>query len=69
MLLSQYILITGVVPNMPSIRDPDGCMYVREWSGGLLAGWYDGLTCFEDGIPKPFEFQLLPKEWDDIRES
>ncbi len=56
---------------MPSVRDKEGAMYVREWSGGLLIGCFEpnGMPIFTDGIPKPFEFQLLPEDWDHIRES
>ena len=59
----------GVDVNMPTVRDPDNYMYVREWSGGILAGYCEcnGRPCFRDGIPKSFEFQLLPEDWDYIR--
>ena len=54
---------------MPTVRDPDGRMYIREWSGGILAGYCEtnGRPCFEDGIPESFEFQLLPEDWDHMR--
>ena len=54
---------------MPVVRDPDQCMYIREWSGGILAGYCEtnGKPCFEDGIPESFEFQLLPEDWDHMR--
>ena len=56
---------------MPSIRDQDNQLYIREWSGGILAGCFElnAKACFEDGIPKPFEFQLLPEDWDHCRKS
>ena len=61
--------ITDVDPNMPSVRVPDWRLYIREWSGGILAGHPEanGKPCFEDGIPEPFEFQLLPEDWDHMR--
>ena len=56
---------------MPGIRDHDNQLYIREWSGGILAGCFElnGMLCFEDTIPKPFEFQLLPFNWDHCRKS
>ena len=62
-------LITEVDPNMPTVRDPDRHMYIREWSGGVLAGCFeiDGRPCFQEGVPDSFEFQLLPEDWDHIR--
>ena len=56
----------GVDSMMPAIRDHCGCIYIREWSGGILAGGFEprGKPCFHDGIPKRFEFQLLPEDWD-----
>ena len=62
-------MITGVDVNMPAIRNPDQHMYIREWSGGILAGCFelDGRPCFQDGVPQSFEFQLLPEDWDHIR--
>ena len=55
--------------NMPTVRDMDRHMYIREWSGGILAGCFevDGRSCFQDGVPDSFEFQLLPEDWDHIR--
>ena len=62
-------MITGVDVNMPTVRDADRYMYIREWSGGILAGCFevDGRPCFQDGVPQSFEFQLLPEDWDHIR--
>ena len=64
------LLITGVDQNMPTIRDPDRYLYMREWSGGMLVGCtVDGHPCFQDGVPESFEFQLLPEDWDLIRKT
>ena len=64
-------LYVGIDPNMPTVRDPNRHMYIREWSGGVLAGCFevDGRPCFQDGVPKSFEFQLLPEDWDHIRNT
>ncbi|KJE97128.1 dimethylglycine dehydrogenase [Capsaspora owczarzaki ATCC 30864] len=58
--------LQGVHPNLPVMRDPDGYTYFREWSGGLVAGGFEPKCkpCFHDAIPKPFEFELLPDDWD-----
>lgn len=55
-----------VDPMMPVVRDHCGYIYVREWSGGFLAGGFEprGKPCFAEGIPESFEFQLLPEDWD-----
>ena len=54
---------------IPGIRDYDGYIYFREWSGGLLAGGFEpkAKPCFRDGTPRHFEFQLLQEDWDQFR--
>jgi sarcosine dehydrogenase len=58
--------IDGVHTDLPCMRDPDGYIYFKEEVGGLLMGGFEpkakpwGMT----GIPEPFEFQLLPDDWD-----
>ncbi len=58
--------IPGVDTNLPCLRDPDGYIYFKEEVGGLLMGGFEpkakpwGMS----GIPDPFEFQLLPDDWD-----
>eukprot|EP00111_Clytia_hemisphaerica_P017980 TCONS_00053215-protein len=56
----------NVDPMMPVTRDHDGHLYFREWSGGLMAGGFepDAMSCFYEGIPGKFEFQLLEEDWD-----
>lgn len=51
---------------MPVIRDYDGYIYVREWSGGLLGGCFEpeAKPCFHDSVPENFEFSLLQEDWD-----
>lgn len=58
--------IDGVHPDLPVLRDPDGYIYVKEEVGGLLMGGFepDAKPWGMDGIPHPFEFQLLPDDWD-----
>ncbi|HKZ54275.1 MAG TPA: FAD-dependent oxidoreductase [Anaerolineales bacterium] len=58
--------IEGVVHDMPTLRDPDLLVYWREEVGGLVTGGYErnpkpwGL----DGIPKDFQYKLLPPDWE-----
>ena len=51
---------------MPVTRDYDSFTYIREWSGGLLAGGFEPnpLSCFHEKIPEKFEFQLLEENWE-----
>ena len=58
--------IKGVDPMLPIMRDPDGYIFAREWSGGFMAGGFEPVCkpCFHDGVPRNFEFQLLPEDWD-----
>ncbi len=56
--------IPGLPRDLPSLRDPDNCIYVKEDAGKLLLG------CFEpnakpwggDGIPEDFCFDQLPED-------
>jgi 4-methylaminobutanoate oxidase (formaldehyde-forming) len=58
--------IPGVTPDMPVIRDPDGCLYYKEEVGGLVMGGFEpeAKPWNVDPIPDGFEFQLLPEDWD-----
>ena len=58
--------IDGVKPDLPCLRDPDGYIYFKEEVGGLLMGGFEpkAKPWGMDGIPDPFEFQLLPDDWD-----
>jgi 4-methylaminobutanoate oxidase (formaldehyde-forming) len=58
--------IAGVTRNLPVLRDPDGYVYFKEEVGGLVMGGFepDATPWGMDGIPEPFEFQLLPDNWD-----
>ena len=58
--------LAGVHPMLPVMRDPDGYVYFKEEVGGLLMGGFEprAKPWGMDGIPDPFEFQLLPEDWD-----
>ena len=58
--------IPGVHPDLPVMRDPDGFIYYKEEVGGLVMGGFEPVAKPWDvaRIPKRFEFQLLPEDWD-----
>jgi len=58
--------ITGVHPNLPVMRDPDGYIYYKEEVGGLVMGGFEPVAkpWNVSSIPDRFEFQLLPEDWD-----
>ncbi len=61
--------IRGVHPMLPVMRDPDGFIYFKEEVGGLVMGGFEPVAkpWGMDGIPDPFEFQLLPEDWDQFQ--
>src|SRR6266568_8248004 len=59
--------IEGVHRDLPILRDPDGYTYFKEEVGGLVVGGFEpGAKPWvaPDALPYPFEFQLLPEDWD-----
>jgi glycine cleavage system aminomethyltransferase T/glycine/D-amino acid oxidase-like deaminating enzyme len=66
----HYYIVTrpldGVVRNQPVLRDMDGYIYIKEEVGGLLLGGFEpnAKPWGMEGIPKGFEFQALPEDWD-----
>jgi glycine cleavage system aminomethyltransferase T/glycine/D-amino acid oxidase-like deaminating enzyme len=58
--------IDGLPRDLPVLRDPDNCLYIKEDAGKLLIG------CFEpnakpwprDGIPEEFCFDQLPEDFE-----
>lgn len=64
----QYIITEafGVPSNLPTLRDPDRLTYYKEEVGGLVMGGYEpnGIPWAKDGIPDPFDFQLLESNFD-----
>jgi len=64
-----YVLtapIAGLPKDLPVLRDPDGCLYVKEDAGKLLVGAFEPVAkpWGTDGIPDDFEFGELPEDWD-----
>ena len=66
----QYIITAqlegGVPRNLPTLRDPDRLTYYKEEVGGLVMGGYepDPVPWAVNGIPRPFQFQLLEGDYD-----
>ena len=59
--------IDGVHRDLPILRDPDGYTYFKEEVGGLVVGGFEPNAkpwVAPDALPHPFEFQLLPEDWD-----
>ena len=58
---------SGVEPDLPILRDPDGYTYFKEEVGGLVVGGFEPEAkpwVPPDQIPYPFEFQLLEEDWE-----
>src|SRR6185437_6318218 len=59
--------IEGLTRTTPTLSDPDGYSYFKEEVRGLLIGGFepDAKPWVPSAeIPEPFEFQLLPEDWD-----
>ncbi len=57
--------IEGVVPALPTMRDPDNLVYYREEVGGLCMGGYERHPApwSLDGVPPDFNGKLLAPDW------
>ncbi|MEM7731324.1 MAG: FAD-dependent oxidoreductase [Pseudomonadota bacterium] len=64
----QYMITEpfGVPSDLPTLRDPDRLTYYKEEVGGLVWGGYEpnGIPWAKDGVPDPFDFQLLESNFD-----
>ena len=58
--------IPGVLPTLPTLRDPDRLTYYKEEVGGLIFGGYEPnpVAWAESGIPEGFHFTLLDPDLD-----
>ena len=59
--------VEGTHPDLPIMRDPDGWTYFKEETGGLVVGGFEPEAKpwrSPDDLPYPFEFQLLPEDWE-----
>ena len=68
----QYMITEAfdVPSTLPTLRDPDRLTYYKEEVGGLIMGGYepDGIPWAVDGIPDPFDFQLLESNFDHFQQ-
>ena len=60
--------VSGASEDMPSLRDPDGYIYVRRYpfeGGGILIGGFEpeGVPWGMDGIPDDFSLHMLNRDW------
>ena len=68
----HFYLVTepmeGVLPGMPTVRDPGGYTYFKEETGKIMAGFFEprAKVWKLDGIPRDFSFGTLPEDWDHI---
>ncbi|MBN9009966.1 MAG: FAD-binding oxidoreductase, partial [Rhizobiales bacterium] len=64
----QYVVterMAGLVPGLPTIRDPDRRTYFKEEVGGLVFGGYEpNPVAWLDEVPRKFEFQLFDDDWE-----
>lgn len=60
--------IPGLPPDLPVLRDPDACTYVKPEGGKLLVGWFEPVAkpWGGGGIPEEFEFGQLPDDLDHV---
>ncbi len=60
--------VAEISPNMPVLRDPDGCGYFKEDAGKLLVGWFEPVAkpWGMNGIPESFSFDSLPEDFEHI---
>lgn len=58
--------VDGVSGNLPTLSDHDSGLYIRDDSGGLLAGCFEplGKPIAPGVLDASFEFGLLPEDWD-----
>ena len=60
--------VPGASEDLPSLRDPDGYIYVRRYpfeGGGILIGGFEpeGVPWGMDGIPDDFSLHMLNRDW------
>ena len=68
----HYYIVTEpldcVLPNLPVLRDTDGCSYIKEDAGKWLVGAFqpDGKPLEMSEIPADTPFVELPENWDEF---
>ncbi len=56
--------LAGLAPDLPVLRDADGCAYFKEDTGKLLVGWFEPVAkpWGMGGIPESCAFEALPED-------
>ena len=68
----HFYVVTDASPdiprNLPVLRVPDECAYVKEEAGKLLVGFFEprGKPLPDDKIPDDSEFLTLPDDWEHL---
>lgn len=68
----HFYVVTEASPeiprNLPVLRVPDECAYVKEEAGKLLVGFFEpkGKPLRDGEIPRDAEFLNLPEDWDHL---
>jgi dimethylglycine dehydrogenase len=74
-VVHQYLVtdpveeLTGRDKELPVVRDPGSCSYMRQEQQGLLGGPYENAdlqTAYDEGVPWSFDQELLPPDLDRI---
>ncbi|MCB2141050.1 MAG: FAD-dependent oxidoreductase [Rhodobacteraceae bacterium] len=74
-VVHQYLItdpvpeVQGLSKELPVVRDPGSCSYMRQERDGLLGGPYENLeirTAYDDGVPWSFDTDLLDPDLDRI---
>jgi len=65
----HFYIVTEAIPGLtqlPVLRVPDECAYYKEDAGKMLLGAFEPVSkpWAVDGIPKDFEFDQLPEDFD-----
>ena len=72
MAAEHFYVVTDASPdiprNLPVLRVPDECAYVKEEAGKLLVGFFEpkGKPLPDHKIPDDSEFLTLPDDWDHL---
>lgn len=67
-------VVPGLAPDLPVLRDPDRCTYVKGEAGKLLVGWFEPIAkpwgtrgpAGKGGVPETFSFSSLLPDLDHI---
>ena len=59
--------LDGMLPGMPTLRDPTNYTYFKEETGKLMAGFFEPKAkTWKYEVPRDFTFGTLPDDWDHV---